>query len=179
MGQPRDLESSERLFDHPFLSLRCDVFADPDRGTEKRAILVEISDWVNVVAVDEVGRVLLVRQFRYGTRQLTDEIPGGAVDRGETPLVAARRELMEETGYQADDWREIGTVEPNPAIQGNRCTTFLARGLRAAGSFDVDEIDEIEWVDFAALRRRIRNGTIRHALVIAAVYFAVDALAEG
>lgn len=174
MGQPREPQRSERIFDHPFLSLRCDRFVDPVQGAEKLAFLIEIANWVNVVAFDERDRVLLVTQFRFGTRAMTHEIPGGAIDLGETPLDAARRELREETGFEAAEWVEVGVVEPNPAIQGNRCTTFVARGLRRVADFDPDEIDSIAFVPLDEVRRWVRTGVIQHALVIAALYFAQD-----
>ncbi len=174
MGQPREPARSERIFDHPFLSLRCDRFIDAAQGAEKLAFLIEIANWVNVVAFDDQDRVLLVTQFRFGTRAMTHEIPGGAIDPGETPLEAAQRELREETGFQADEWVEVGVVEPNPAIQGNRCTTFVARGLRRVANFDPDEIDAIAFVPLDEVRRWMRTGIIQHALVIAAMFFALD-----
>lgn len=176
MGQPRHRRASERIFDHPFLSLRRDQFGDPTGAEEKAAYVIEIANWVNIVAIDDLDRVLMVSQFRYGTRAVTLEIPGGAIDRDEIPIAAAKRELIEETGFEADDWSEVGVVEPNPAIQGNRCTTFVARRLRRVRDFDAEEIDEISFVPIADLRGRIRVGAVQHALVIAAIYFAIDAI---
>lgn len=179
MGQPRSRAGGERVFSHPFMSVRRDRFVDDATGLEREAFLVEMPDWVNVVAVDDSRNLLLVRQFRFGTRTETAEIPGGAIDPGESPLDAAKRELLEETGYAATSWREIGVVEPNPAIQGNVCTTFLAHGLERTTDHDADEIDGVEFMAFEEVRGRIRDGEIRHALVIAAIHFAVEAFATG
>lgn len=178
MGQPRHRRASERIFDHPFLSLRRDHFGDRAGTDEKAAYVIEIANWVNIVALDDLDRVLMVSQFRYGTGSVTLEIPGGAIDSDEVPLAAAERELMEETGFEADDWSEVGVVEPNPAIQGNRCTTFVARRLRRVREFDAEEIDDISFVPLADLRGQIRAGTVQHALVIAAIYFAIDAIEQ-
>jgi len=131
-------------------------------------------DWVNVVAVTAKGQVVLVRQFRHGTGQTTLEIPGGAVDpEDRSPLAAAKRELREETGYAARRWRRIGVVDPNPAFQTNSCTTFLAEGAFPAGDADPDEGEELEvvLVSPGRLGALVRRGTIRHALVIAALHW--------
>ena len=102
---------------------------------------------MNVVALTEDGKAVLVKQFRHGTRETTLEIPGGAVDPGDrSPLAAARRELREETGYVARRWTRIGLVQPNPAFQTNACTTFLAEMCRRAGEPDPDEGEELEVV---------------------------------
>jgi len=131
-------------------------------------------DWVNVVAVTVREEVVLVRQFRHGTRKTTLEIPGGAVDPADrSPLAAAKRELREETGYAARRWTRIGVVDPNPAFQTNSCTTFLAEGAFLAGDTDPDDGEELDVV--VVSRRRldalVRRGVIRHALVIAAVHW--------
>lgn len=129
---------------------------------------------MNVVAVTGQGKVVLVRQFRHGTRASTLEIPGGAVDPGDrSPLAAAKRELREETGYVSRRWRRLGIVEPNPAIQSNRCWTFLADGAYPAGEADPDPGEELEvvLVPKTRLESLARRGVIRHALVIAAFYW--------
>ncbi len=129
---------------------------------------------MNVVALTEDGKAVLVKQFRQGTRETTLEIPGGAVDPGDrSPLAAARRELREETGYAARRWTRIGLVEPNPAFQTNACTTFLAEGCRRAGEPDPDEGEELDvvLVPASSLDSLARRGVIRHALVIAAFYW--------
>jgi ADP-ribose pyrophosphatase len=131
-------------------------------------------DWVNVVAVTARGEIVLVRQFRHGTGRTTLEIPGGAVDpEDRSPLAAAKRELREETGYAARRWTKIGIVDPNPAFQTNACTTFLAGDAFPAGDADPDEGEDLEVVLVSPRRlgALVRRGTIRHALVIAALHW--------
>ena len=129
---------------------------------------------MNVVALTEDRKVVLVRQFRHGIESLTLEIPGGAVDPGDpSPLAAAKRELREETGYVARHWKRLGVVDPNPAIQTNSCWTFLAEGARLAGAADPDPGEELEvvLVPEKSLESLARRGVIRHALVIVAFYW--------
>ena len=102
------------------------------------AFTLSARDWCNVVAVTPEDQVVLVWQYRFGTDALSLEVPGGVIDPGESPEHAARRELREETGYVAESLELLVAVEPNPAIQNNRCFTFLAEGARPTGATDFD-----------------------------------------
>ncbi len=100
--------------------------------------LLDAPDWANVVPVlrDERGRscFLMVRQYRHGISRTTVEFPAGLIEAGEDPEAAAKRELLEETGYRPGSLEPIGTINPNPAFMNNRCHTFLAEDLcRASG----------------------------------------------
>jgi 8-oxo-dGTP pyrophosphatase MutT (NUDIX family) len=145
-------------------------FAPPDRDTPETFYRIEAPDWINVIALTADDDVLLVRQYRFGTEEFTLEIPGGMCDPGEAPLVAARRELREETGHEAGEMLELGFVHPNPAIQTNRCYTFLARQLHEAGPPEPDEHEafELQRVPLERISRLIADGSITHALVVAA-----------
>lgn len=135
--------------------------------------LLEAVDWVNVIPVTPDGQMVFVRQYRYGTKEVSLEIPGGAVDPEDpSPLEAARRELREETGYEAEHLVYLGAVTPNPAIMTNRCHTFLAQNVRLVGLQQLDDAEEIEVVllDPTEIPARIRRGEINHALVVAAFY---------
>jgi ADP-ribose pyrophosphatase len=144
----------------------------PESGREFPFDIVNSPDWVNVVALTEAGQVLLIRQYRAGTQTITTEIPGGTVDEGETPLDAARRELREETGYEADTWEMIGRVHPNPAFQTNATYTFLARDARRTGKQRLEgtELIEVEERRLDEIPDLVGDGTITHALVVCAFF---------
>lgn len=163
--------SGELLFDHPLLSLeRQRLAAGP--GEEREALVLAAPDWVNVIPLLPDGRVVMVRQWRFGIAAPTLEIPGGIVDPGETPALAAARELVEETGYRAATLRPLGEVTPNPAILANRCASFLATGLEQVGTpqSGLDEELAVELVPLEDVPLRVRAGEIHHALVVAAFY---------
>jgi 8-oxo-dGTP pyrophosphatase MutT (NUDIX family) len=142
-------------------------------GREHDFAIVETRDWVNVIAVTGEDNVVLIRQYRHGTREVTVEIPGGMVDPGEPPLKAARRELAEETGYTAGQWEQIGVVEPNPAFQTNRTYTFIARQARRTREPqpDLNEEIEVEERPLEEIPGLLRDGTIKHALVVCAFFY--------
>lgn len=162
--------STEVLGSYPIFELSRSRQRSPLSGREHSFLRLDCPDWVNVIAVTDDGKMVLIEQYRHGTDDMTLEIPGGAVDPGEDPRTSAARELEEETGYLAADLIEIGVVEPNPAFLSNRCWTYLALGCRADGETHFDPSEEIA-VSVAPVRdfaRLIDDGAITHSLVICA-----------
>lgn len=159
----------------------CRIFAvnerqcrSPRTGETHDFYVIESCDWVNIVPLTRAGDVVMVRQYRHGIAGMTLEVPGGMVDPGDSsPLVAARREMGEETGYSSDDVVPLGSIHPNPAIQNNRCHTFLARHAepRFEVSFDGTEETEVVLVPLASVPELIRDGAISHALVVVAFHW--------
>jgi 8-oxo-dGTP pyrophosphatase MutT (NUDIX family) len=147
-------------------------FRVPKKGREHDFYVVEAPDWINIIPLTDSGDVVMVRQYRCGTDEFTLEIPGGMCDPGEDPMTAARREMREESGYDSDEIVPLGWVHPNPAIQNNRCHTFLAKGARKVSEPDPDANEEFELavVPLAEIPGKIANGEITHALVITAFH---------
>ncbi|MEE4242946.1 MAG: NUDIX hydrolase [Desulfopila sp.] len=129
------------------------------------------SDWVNIIALTSQHEIVLIRQFRYGSGRVELEIPGGAIENGESPLEAGQRELLEETGYVGRNGKVIGDVLPNPAIQNNRCYTVVLEDVKQVSGQNMDEMEDIdvEVVPFAHIDSLIRSGKISHGLVLNAL----------
>jgi 8-oxo-dGTP pyrophosphatase MutT (NUDIX family) len=144
--------------------------AHPLTGASLRFSLIESVDWVNVLALTPDDRVVLLRQYRPGVDAVCLEIPGGMIDAGEDPLVAAQRELVEETGYTAPRWRKLSATRPNPAIQTNTLHSYLALDavVTAPQHLDDGELVAVETRSLAEVTRALRTGAIDHALVIVA-----------
>ena len=146
---------------------------DPTSGRAGDFFVMQAPDWVNVIALTPADELVLIEQWRHGAMAMTWEIPGGMVDPGEDPATAAARELREETGFASDRWLRLGAVLPNPAIQANRCATYLALDCRSAGAPQFDGNERIRWrsVPFSEVGRWVAEGRIQHALVIAALHW--------
>ncbi len=164
---------SESLADYRIFQARQDTRRSPRTGHVHRFYVLESPDWVNVIPLTPDDKVVMVHQFRHGREAITLEIPGGIVDAEDgSPAETARRELLEETGYVADQMVHIGTVDPNPAFLDNCCYTYLALGARQIQTpqFDGAEDIAIEEIPLTDIPELIRTGRISHALVVAAFY---------
>ncbi len=153
------------------LELRSVHFRHPVRGTEHDYVVAHTPDWVNVVALVPGDRLVLVRQFRFGSNELSLEIPGGVIEAGESPLAAGMRELSEETGYGGGAARLLGSVHPNPAIMDNSCHFVLVDGAVPTGpmKWDPDEEIEVSTAPVADVLAWARSGRITHSLTVAAL----------
>lgn len=172
-GEPsRWVRGGERvLLSTRVLDLKRVSFRHPVRGTENEFVVAHAPDWVNVVALTPAREIVLVRQFRFGSNDLSLEIPGGVIEKGEDPIAAGVRELSEETGYGGGRASLMGSVYPNPAIQDNRCHFVLVDGAvpTSAVNWDSDEEIQVSKAGVAEVLALARNGGITHSLSVAAL----------
>jgi 8-oxo-dGTP pyrophosphatase MutT (NUDIX family) len=173
--------SSEDLYRGaaPF-AVRSDQLHHPG-GTPDGAfsrIVVEHPGAAVILAVDDEDRVLVVVQYRHAARRRFVELPAGLLDKpGEDPVEAARRELLEETGYEAEAWTHLGSTWSSPGVTGEVIHLYLARGLTPADRGDfVAEHEEADmhlfWLPLADLLAGVLAGTIADAPVVNAVLLA-------
>ena len=147
-------------------------------SSEADFYVMEVGDWAVTLALTEEGKCVLVRQFRFGTKQFSWELPAGVVDPGEDPVEGGVRELYEESGYRGASARKLGTVHPNPAIQRNRCHFILVEGAKRidGGAPGPHEFFEVQEIALETLFTWARDGTITHAIVHAALFYLRDHL---
>lgn len=135
---------------------------------------LQAPDWINVIATTTEGEVILVNQYRHGIEQVSLEIPGGVIDAEDAdPLTAAKRELLEETGFHTsgENWYSLGKISSNPALFNNFCHVFFAEACTRAGAQQLDTHEDIEVRLLSAqdFSKAVLDGQIHHALAVAAV----------
>lgn len=167
--------SSEYLVRAPWAVLRKDACRMPNGHIVSDYYVLEYPDWVNMVALTADNQFILVRQYRHGVQQNVLEVPGGVIDPGEHAPEAARREMLEETGYRFDTIEEISTLFPNPATSTNKTTTYLLTGGVKVQEQDLDEQEEIEVIlaSPAEVKQWLLDNRFGQALHTAALFYAL------
>jgi ADP-ribose pyrophosphatase len=172
MIKPWKILNSKVNADYRIFKIRVDQAVSPRTNKSGEFYTLQSNHWVNVIPLTPDQEVVMIRQYRHGSRKVTLEIPGGLVDEAD-PKEAAIRELLEETGYAGPKVSLLGSTNPNPALFDNLCYTYLVEDARKVGdaSLEVDEDIEVELVPLSSLPALIEDGTISHALVIVAFHF--------
>jgi 8-oxo-dGDP phosphatase len=178
--------SSEEVMRGAIIRVRRDVVLMPDGDAAGRE-MVEHPGAVAVLALDEAGRVLLIRQYRHPVQALLWEIPAGLRDvDGEPPLLTAERELREEAGYQAADWHVLADFFSSPGISTERLRVFLARGLSRApraGQGYVPRHEEsqlvVGWLPLEQAVARFLAGDLRNGVTAVGILAAYAAMKDG
>ncbi len=174
--------SSKYVLKNPWYKVRQDKVARPD-GSEGVYNVVECGESVFIVPLDEDGKVVLIKQFRYTTQREGWELPAGSIGKGEDALAAARRELKEETGYTADDWKELGPAfDSMNGICDATGHVFVARSLTASPRNEQSEEGITAMQLFAPheVIAMIKNGEVVDGLTIASLMkFIITASENG
>jgi 8-oxo-dGTP pyrophosphatase MutT (NUDIX family) len=171
--QPWHVQSSAVVADCRIFKVRKDVTVSPRTGAAHEVFVLEQPNWVNIIPLTPDEQVVMVEQWRHGTRSVHLETPGGLMEQGENPEQSARRELLEETGYEAGEIVRLGTVHPNPAIQNNIQHYILAKDCRKITEPKLDHAEDINvrLVPLVDVTRMIQAGEITHGIVIGGFYW--------
>lgn len=168
---------SEYLFHEPWLTARRDHIRQPSGVEMENYYVLEYPEWVNIIAITRDGHFLMERQYRHACGITAIEIPAGCAEPGETPMEAAKRELMEETGYSGGEWSLFMDVCPNPGSFTNTSWTFLAVGVEPTDKPHLEETEDIDifLMTEEEVRRKLENNEFRQALMVAPLwkYFAL------
>ncbi len=178
---PWQVLSYQQVIDTPYLKVRCEEVAVPGGPVIADYYIIENRGWVGIVPVTEDGCFLLNNQYKHGIGLEVLEFPAGTIDPDEEdPLITAKRELMEETGYSvADDQIEfLAHMYANPTGARTRIWWYLARNARKTGEQKIDPVEVIEnrLVTPSELLDLIHNGSFAVQGQIAAAYMALERL---
>lgn len=135
---------SEYLLRHQYMTLRKDKVELNNGHIVNDYFVIEKANWINVIAITEEGKFVFERQYRHGARVINYELPAGIIEEGEEPIEAAKRELLEETGYSGGEWVEYNRAYPNPSSMTNMNYTFLAKGVRKEKEQNLEVTENIE-----------------------------------
>ena len=169
--EEKEIESRQ-VYRGRLLDVRCDRALTPDGHEVTREYVRHQGAAVIIPWLDD-GRLIMERQFRYPLRRAFIEFPAGKIDAGEAPLVTAQRELLEETGYVAEEWRPLGTLHPCIGYSDERIEVFSARGLRA-GERCLDHGEHLDLLEVSLKEAldAVREGQITDGKTIVALFWA-------
>lgn len=163
---------SEYLLKTRWLTVRKDHIKMPSGVEIDDYYVLEYPDWINVIAITKDGRFVIERQYRHGTQSIDFELCAGTIEQGEQPINAAKRELLEETGYGGGDWQLFCESSPNPAAMTTANYTFLAEGVEYTGGRHLEKTEDIEvqLMSFEEIKQLVMNGGIRQGQMLAPLW---------
>lgn len=167
---------SEFVFKCPWIAVRKDHVRIPSGDEIPDFYVTEAPDWVNVIAITKEGKYIVEEQYRHGVQQVCLELCAGMVDEGESPLGAAKRELLEETGYSGGNWTAFGMSVPNASGATIKCYHFLANDVELTQSPNTENTEDIKiyLLTEQELKQKMLDGSIAEAVMLAPLwrYFA-------
>jgi ADP-ribose pyrophosphatase len=182
--EKREVVRSEDVLEHPFLSVAMQTVRLPDGRLIADWPIVRTRDYVNVAVMDGAGWFLITEGYKHGLGRLSWQVPGGYLEDGEDPIAAARRELLEETGYASEDWKHLGSFVIDANRRVNTGHFFLAQ--KAQRKRDPEDPDQerftLRWASRQEVEQALSDGriaVISHAVNLALALLATRAEAEG
>lgn len=169
--------NSEQIWKGRLLDVRRDVVRLPD-GSEGVREYVTHPGAVVIIPVLPNGKLIFERQYRYPVGRVMLELPAGKIDPNEPPLLTAKRELIEEAGYTAENWSHLGTMHPTIGYANERIEIFMARGLTSLGQNQLDEGEFLELLELSLdeAMEAIRQGVLTDGKSLSALLWAEKVL---
>jgi 8-oxo-dGTP pyrophosphatase MutT (NUDIX family) len=170
--KPWTILSSEQMLDCRVFTVERTKSQSPIDASVHEFFRLRSVDWAQIVPVTEDNEVVMVRQYRHGSGELSLEIPAGLIDEGEAPAEAAARECLEETGYAVNGLQPLGVLRPNPALFLNYLHAFVAFGVYEAAEIahTATEQTEVELVAVDRIAELMLQGVVDHALDTAVLW---------
>lgn len=173
---------SHYVIQRPWLTARCDTVRLPNGTVHPEYYVLEYPTWINVIAVTAEGRFVMVEQYRHGLGDVFTELVAGVAEEGEEPMEAARRELMEETGYGRGTWQQFMVLSQNPGSTNNLTYTFLATDVEKIDEQHLDATEDIavRLLSETEVKQLLVDDRIKQALMAAPLwkYFALTAFSK-
>ena len=168
-------KESLRLFE-----ARYNYLVNPRNGKEVEVVVLSGNDAVNVMAITTENKVLMIKQYRFGINDYTTEIPGGLVDEGEDILLAAQRELREETGFSGENWQYLGKIAQNPVFQDAYIHHYLLIDAQKTHPTEFDEAEDIVRVemDLDAVREGLQTCAFQHPHTVSALILGFEKMKD-
>lgn len=138
-----DIVESQYLIERPWLTARKDIVRLPNGKINPEFYILEYPDWVNVIAITKEGDFVMVEQYRHGLNDIYTELVAGVIEKGEDPMEAAKRELLEESGYGEGDWELLTVISQNPSTTNNLTHCFLAKNVELISTQHLDDTEDI------------------------------------
>lgn len=169
---------SKYIIQRPWATLRVDRLEMPNGNIKDEYYVLEYPQWVNMVGITKTNKILFVRQYRHGAGEILIELPAGVVEDGEDPEVAARRELLEETGYAFGALEYVCKLYANPATSGNPTYTYILHDGVKIQEQELDASEDIEVVemDIEDAKTFLFENKIGQALHSSALFYSFKKL---
>ena len=163
-----NIRGKDKVFENRIFTINNKSCLHPEKGVEWDFSVIDTYNWINVIALTDDDRFVLVRQHRLGNDELSIETPGGVIEEGEEPVDCALREFREETGYGGRSIHLLKSLWVNPAIMSNRISFYFIDGCEKLSEQELDEAEDIEVITprIDELLVMLKSGAINHSLVI-------------
>lgn len=175
---PKRLERTV-IYENPWVNLYVDKVLFPDgRVIEKHHFLHYDSEAVGVIIENDRGEILLINAYRYVTNSTGWEIPAGGVENSETPLVAAKREVLEETGYNVTEPKFIYSYNPSNGMSDEVVNIVRCKAINNIDKFDKNEVKEFKWFPVGKIKEMIRKNEIKCGLSLLGLLLVISGIEE-